>query len=140
MEYMLNHAVLATLVELSIGDTPFGVKGTSGPSTFLTFISLTMNRRTNQACVVELTSHLIKAIPDHLLRQPSIIRPICRLLKTSSHPSGEGFEADVFGAPEKEEPRAVTSEMRVAREENRRVLEATVIELWAQLWMRIERT
>lgn len=27
MEYMLNHAVLATLVELSIGDTPFGVKG-----------------------------------------------------------------------------------------------------------------
>ena len=28
MEYMLNHAVLATLVESSIGDTPFGVKGT----------------------------------------------------------------------------------------------------------------
>jgi hypothetical protein len=28
MEYMLNHAVLATLVELSAGDIPFGVKGT----------------------------------------------------------------------------------------------------------------
>ncbi|GHJ88313.1 hypothetical protein NliqN6_4715 [Naganishia liquefaciens] len=118
MEYMLNHAVLATLVESSIGDTPFGVK----------------------ACVIDFTSRLVRSIPDELLCRPSIIRPVCRLLRTSTLSSGEGTQTEVFDALRIDEPCASTSQVRLAREENRRALQAGVLDLWAQLWRRVERS